>query len=74
MTEQRKPGDEDLGADPEEDGAPEPDESPRPRPGTRMLELPAVTGDPARQAAQSLEKLRRGLSGTSRARQGSHEE
>jgi hypothetical protein len=43
----------------EEPGAPEPDECPSPRPGTRMLELPPDSADPARLAAESIERLKR---------------
>lgn len=50
---------EDLDAESEEDGAPEPDECPSPRPGTRMLEMSPDSADPARVAAESIQKLRR---------------
>ena len=42
----------------EEDGTPQPDECASPLPGTRMLELPAAPADPARLAAESIERLK----------------
>jgi hypothetical protein len=41
------------------DEAPEPDGPAPARPGTRMLEMPAATADPMRQAEESIERLRR---------------
>lgn len=42
-----------------EDEAPCADKLPAPRPGTRMLLLPAPQGDPMRLAEESIEKLKR---------------
>jgi hypothetical protein len=39
--------------------SPEPGEPLSPRPGTRMLELPPDSADPARLAAESIEQLKR---------------
>jgi len=39
--------------------APPPDECLSPRPGTRMLEMPAAPADPARLAGESIERLKK---------------